>query len=200
MPKKGILCLIVCAVLISLGTWAEEPDKKLSEDISYATYGESGGRVKVVVSSVVAKIEKPKHFLPLAIAVGAKGTGPEIAFSYEAFQLIDGQGNYSASSTPQDIQGDLGFWMETQRIREGRPIVTANYFSGYTQVASNMYPKTGGWGGTSLGQNTWFQDVVFFPIPESLEGVMTLVVMGKGMDDPVEVRFELPLKHKKNEK
>ena len=197
MTTKGILCLIVSAVLISLGAWAEEPDKKLSEDLSYATYGESGGRVKVVVSSVAAKIEKPKEFLPLQIAVGVKGSGDEVAFSYESFQLIDGQGNYAATSTPQDIQGDLKFWMETQRMREARPIVTANYFSGYTQVASNFYPKTGGWGGTNLAHNTAFQDVVFFPLPESLDGVMTLVVAAKGMDEPVRVRFEVPHKHKK---
>ena len=39
-----------------------------------------------------------------------------------------------------------------------------------------------------MAQNMAFQDLVFFPLPESLDGVMTLVVMGKGMDDPVEVR------------
>jgi hypothetical protein len=90
--------------------------------------------------------------------------------------------------------------METQRLREMRPIVTADYFSGYTQVTSNFYPKTGGNGGTTLGQNTAYQDVVFFPVPDSLDGVMTLVVMGKGMDDPVEVRFEVPHKHKDKDK
>jgi hypothetical protein len=200
MPRNGILCLITCALLIAMGAWAEEPDKKLSEDISYATYGESSDRIKVVVSSVAAKIEKPEKFLPLQIAIGARGTGPEVSFNYESFQLIDGQGNYAASSTPQDLQGDLKFWMETQRMREVRPIQTANYFSSYTQVASNMYPKTGGWGGTTVGQNTSFQDVVFFPLPASLDGVMTLVVSGKGMDEPVEVRFEVPHEHKKQKK
>jgi hypothetical protein len=43
-----------------------------------------------------------------------------------------------------------------------------------------------------------FQDVVFFPLPDTLDGVMTLVVMGQGMDDPVEVRFEVPHKHDKH--
>ena len=198
MPRKGVLCLILVAVLVSLGAWAGDEDKKTSEDISYATYGESGDRVQVVVSSVAAKIEKPKEFLPLQIAIGTRGAGPEVSLNYESFQLIDGQGNYAASSTPQDIQGDLKFWMETQRMREARPIQTANYFSNHTQVASNMYPKTGGWGGTNLGNNTAFQDVVFFPLPESLDGVMTLVVSAKGMDKPVEVRFEVPHKHKKD--
>ena len=67
-------------------------------------------------------------------------------------------------------------------------------------VASQMYPKTGSYGGTTLAQNMAFQDVVFFPLPDSLDGVMTLVVMGNGMEDPVEVNFELPIKHKKDKK
>jgi len=37
MPKKRILCLFVCALLFSFAAWAEEQDKKLSEDLSYAT-------------------------------------------------------------------------------------------------------------------------------------------------------------------
>jgi hypothetical protein len=196
MPKKGIVCLVVCAVFFSLTAWAQEQDKKVSEDISYATYGESADRVKVVVSSVVAKIEKPEHYLPLQIAIGLRGAGPEISFNYESFQLIDGQGNYAATSTPQDLQNDMKLWMQTQNVRERRPIQTANYFSGFKMVASQMYPKVGVGSGTNLDQNMAFQDVIFFPLPESLDGVLTLVVMGKGMDDPVEVRFELPVKHK----
>jgi hypothetical protein len=81
-------------------------------------------------------------------------------------------------------------------VRERRPIQTANYFSGFKMVASQMYPKVGVGSGTNLDQNMAFQDVIFFPLPESLDGVLTLVVMGKGMDDPVEVRFDLPVKHK----
>lgn len=197
IPKKRTLCLCVCAALISLVAWAEEPEKKLSEDIAYATYGESADRVKVVVSSVVAKIEKPEQYLPLQIAVGLRGAGPEISFSYQSFQLIDGHGNYAATATPQDLQNDLKFWMETQNVRKRRPIQTGGYFQGYNMVVSQMYPKVGLGSGTNLAQNMAFQDVIFFPLPKQLDGVMTLVVMGKGMDDPVNVRFELPIKHKK---
>jgi hypothetical protein len=199
MGRSTTLCVVVAVTLLGIGAVAAEDERKPSEDLSYATYGESGGRVKAVVSSVAAKIEKPEEFLPLQIAIGVKGEGPQVSFTYQTFQLIDGEGNYAASSTPEDIQGDLKFWMETQRMREMRPIQTANYFSSYTQVASNLYPKTGGWGGTRLNQNSAFQDVVFFPLPKSLDGVMTLVVMGEGMDDPVKVNFEIPHKHKNHE-
>ena len=197
MAGKCVSCVIAATLLVSLGAWAEE-EKTLSEDISYATFGESSDRVKVVVSAVPAKIEEPKLFLPLEVAVGARGAGPEISFTFESFQLIDGQGNYAAASTPQELQKNLEIWMETQRVRGMRPITTGNYFSGFKQVASNFYPKTGGYGETNLAQNMAFQDVVFFPLPDSLEGVMTLVVMGKGMDNPVEVHFEVPEKHKKD--
>jgi hypothetical protein len=198
MTKKIILSLVVSALVASVGFVAAEENKQTSEDVSYATYGESGDRVKVVVSSLAAKIEKPKEFLPLQVAIGLRGAGPEISFNYQSFQLIDGQGNYAATSTPEDLQANHEFWMETQRMREMRPIVTGDYFSGYKTVASMLYPKTGSYGGTNLDQNMAFQDVIFFPLPESLDGVMTLVVMGTGMEDPVEVRFEVPHKHKKH--
>jgi hypothetical protein len=103
MKRMGIVSFIAIAVLFATGAWAEE-EKKTSEDLSYATYGESGDRVKVVVSSLAAKIEKPKQYLPLQIAIGLRGDGPEISFTYQSFQLIDGQGNYAARTTTPDTR------------------------------------------------------------------------------------------------
>jgi hypothetical protein len=203
MSRKSFLGLLILALLFSLGVWASDQaggGKQLSEDLSYATYGNSAARVKVVVSSLVAKIEKPKQFLPLQIAIGLRGAGKEISFNYESFQLIDAEGNYAATATPEDLQKNQNVWLETERMRQLRPIQTADYYYGYKPVGSNMYPKAGQPQYIKLDQNMFLKDVIYFPLPDSLDGVMTLVVMGQGMDDPVEVNFAVPESKKEKEK
>src|SRR5262249_59399178 len=60
-------------------------------------------------------------------------------------------------------------------------------------VESHFFPAPGRDTRTSfveLTPFTWFADVLYFPVPAAgLDGVMTLRLFGKGMPEPIEVRF-----------
>jgi hypothetical protein len=52
-----------------------------------------------------------------------------------------------------------------------------------------------------LDRDTYLTDMLFFPNPsEGLGDVLTLQLLTPGMDEAVELRFEVPLKHKKTNK
>ena len=66
---------------------------------------------------------------------------------------------------------------------------------------SNFYPLDGGkfYVEEHLGHDAYLRDVIFFPTPEpGLAGVMTLQFLTPGMDEPVEVRFEAPIKQNRH--
>ena len=68
----------------------------------------------------------------------------------------------------------------------------------YTYVQSNFYPSSSGRGllidQVSLPPQSYMEDVIYFPIPESgLNGVpLRLLFKVKGLEEPIEVVFEVP--------
>jgi len=65
-------------------------------------------------------------------------------------------------------------------------------------VQSNFYPSSSGRGllidQVSLPPQSYMEDVIYFPIPESgLNGVpLRLLFKVKGLEEPIEVVFEVP--------
>jgi hypothetical protein len=190
------LGLAMLAVTLCVG--ADIDKSELSEDISYATYGDRGERVKMVVGALPAQLKSSDEFTSFQVAVGTATGGPELVFNYNHFALLDASGKQINPAKPGDVASDKTYWGGVENLRRRRPLTTGAYFGGYRPVGSNFYNKDGTiWGGTHLGNGMYLTDVVFFPKPDDLSGVLTLACFAEGMDKPVEVKFMIPKLNKK---
>ncbi len=199
MTLKKLL-VVACALGAGLVMAAET---QTSFELSYATYRQKVDRVEVVVGSQIAAIAAHEKYIPLQIAVGVSGRGPELQIAAERFVLIDSQGNILNAVPEADIAKDPAILNYAKEFTEQNPLQTGDDFSMSNRVASNFYPLEGGdfYTITNLDRETYLEDLVFFPRPEAgLEGVLTLQLLVPGMDKPVELRFEVPEKKKKQVK
>ena len=188
--------LMLVAVTLCVG--ADIDKSELSEDISYATYGDRGERVKMVVGALPAQLRNSGEFTAFQIAVGTATGGPELVFNYNHFALLDASGKQIDPAKPGVVASDKKYWGSVENLGVSRPMTTGPYFGGYLPVGSNFYNKDGTiWGGTHLDNGMFFEDVVFFPKPDDLSGVLTLACFTEGMDKPVEVKFMIPKLNKK---
>ena len=191
MRKARVLVLTLFVATLCVG--AEIDKSELSEDISYATFGDRGKRVKIVVGSLPAQLKNSDDFIAFQLAVGTATGGPELVFNYNHFALLDASGKQFDPAKPMDVAADSGYWRSVESLRTRRPLETGAYFGGYLFVVSNFYNKDGVmWGGTHLDNGNFFRDVIFFPKPDDPSGVLTLAVFTQGMDEPVEVKFDIP--------
>jgi hypothetical protein len=143
-------------------------------------------------------LKNSEKFIGLQIAVGTATGGPELVFNYNNFAMLDASGKQFDPAKPIDAAEDSTYWRSVESLRKRRPLETGAYFGGYIFVGSNFYNKDGTiWGGTHLDNGNFFRDVIFFPKPDDLSGVMTLAAFTEGMDEPVEVKFDIPKFNKK---
>jgi len=192
----GIALICAAAAAVPLVTAQDEAGP--SETISYAAYAAGEGRVRVAVGSAIANVIKNDDFLPLEFAIGVTGDGPELRFTYDAFTLMDSAGHAYRVADPKKLAEQRKFLGSAQNYLRSRPMPIATLARGNMPVISRFYNKDGTlWGGTFLSNANYTQDILFFPRPMELEGVLTFVVKTEGMDNAVSVRFEVPGKKKK---
>jgi len=80
-----LICVLTLFNSLFFGTLcigAQIDKSELSEDVAYATWGDRGERVKVVVSSLPAQLKNSGKFTALQIAVGTATAGPELVFNH----------------------------------------------------------------------------------------------------------------------
>lgn len=196
--------VVVCMAASAVTSWAQEDKKKDGADqpksatsfnLAYATYSEKVGRVEVIVSSYGASFEESSKFFMLQVAVGVIGKfGAELDFSDKSFTLLDSQGNLYAMAPAEELSQQEKLLDYAEEMQRNEPIQTDRNFTNLAAVESNFYAEDGmRWTDVHVGYDSYFSDVLFFPKPAAgFVGVFTLNVLTKGMEQPVEVRFEFP--------
>lgn len=207
MRIKAVV-MSVCLLLVSMALAADQEAQQSSETSKsqyFATYKQTTGRVQVVVGSLVAGVAEHEKYIPLQIAVGTGRTrGPEIEVTPARFQLIDSKGNIYNTISEHDVAKERRVHDFARAYNKQNPLQTSYEFSIRIQrVLSNFYPEEGGhfYVASHLGRDSYLTDLLFFPNPgDTLGDVLTLQFLTPGMDEAVELRFLVPLKHKKTEK
>jgi hypothetical protein len=195
--KKGLVLVCASALLVAPGL-AEDKKKKdkpdTSKEIYYATYSEKAGRITVVVSSYLMALESAEKFVPLRVAVGVWGKGPELAIGIDSFLLFDAKGDMYSTAATQEIGTLTSLIRQTEEMARQHPLQTGNAFTNYHRVRSNLYTAEGvGDRYVYVDRETYFEDIIWFPLPTNgLEGVLKLQMETEGMEGPVEVRFQVP--------
>jgi hypothetical protein len=190
------------ACSIGLGSVLAD-DTDTSKSLSYATYKEVVDRVEVVVGSELAGVADHRKYLPLQIAIGVFGDGPELEITPGRFLLIDAERNILNSVPAIEIAREADLLMLAKQYNETNRLATGQNFALNQRIGSNFYPSVGGafYVVTYLNRGTYLEDLLFFPRPEAgLEGVLTLRLLTPGMESSVDVRFEVPQVHKKRRK
>jgi hypothetical protein len=198
-----LVCLLATAMAFSADEKAQEPSDT-SKSLFFATYKETTDRVELVAGSLIAGVAEHEKYIPLQFAVGVNGKGPELEITPARFQLIDSRGNIYNAVSEQDVAKEAGVLQYARAFNEQNPLQTAFEFSTNIQrVMSDFYPMDGGkfYVVSHLGRDSYLTDLLFFPNPgEGLADTLTLQLLTPGMDAAVELRFAVPLKHKKTEK
>jgi hypothetical protein len=194
--EKGLVLVCALALLIAPGLAEDKKKDKpdTSKEIYCGTYSEKAGRVTVVVGSYLTALESAEEFVPLRVAVGVWGKGPELAIGIDSFLLFDGKGDMYSTATTHEIGSLTGLLRQTEEMARQHPLQTGNVFTNYHRVDSNLYTAEGvGDRYVHVDRETYFEDIIWFPLPANgLEGVLTLPMETEGMEGPVEVRFQVP--------
>jgi len=193
--KKGLIAVCALVLLFAPVSAEDKKDKSdTSKEVAYATYGDKAGRVRVVMSSYLMGLGPEEEFLPMQVAVGVQGKGPELAVGIDAFLLVDGKGDMYSTATTQEIGSKDSLIRQTELMVDQNRLNTGNEFTNYHRIKSNMYTAEGtGDRYAHVDRETYFTDVIWFPRPTNgLGGVLTLRMEVEGMEGPVEVRFQVP--------
>ena len=206
MRIKAVM-ISVCLLLASMVLAADQetqPTPETSKSLAFATYEETNGRVVIIVGSMIAGLAATEKYMPLQIAVGTSGKGPQLEVTPDRFQLIDSKGNIYNTVSVHDVSNEPGVQQYAKSYSEQNPLQTTLEFSmKIERVASNFYPQDGGefYVASYLGRDSYLEDLLFFPnLGDAMEGVLTLQFLTPGMDQAVELRFEIPLKNEKKDK
>ena len=197
--KRNRTILGVALVLAVLGTSAGDFGTT-SEKFSFATYREQQGRVTMIVDTFHASLHDADEYIPIPLAIGVRGRGPQLVITPESFTLIDGEGKAYPAAAFGELVENYGKLTFDRTVLRQRPLVVGQQFELSLRLDSRFYPANDE--GTriprvNLARGTWLSDVIYFPRPAGgLDGVLTLKFEGKGIGDPVLVRFEVPVKRR----
>jgi hypothetical protein len=196
MNKKLLIPLVVCATFVLASDSKDGADT--SEHLAFATFKERVGRVELVVGSLPAAIEEKEEFLPLQIAVGVFDKGPELTITLDSFTLFDAHNQVYDMAMANQV--DTGLQQFVAQINQNTPLQTGKDFQFSKLTQAGFYSPEGvTLDNVHLDRETFMVDTIYFVHPkDGIEGVLTLRLLTEGMDKPVDVRFTVPLKHKKN--
>ena len=186
----------ISIVVLLLATAA---NTETSKSLAFATYKEHVGRVKVIVGTFPAALNDGERYFPLQIAVGVRGKGPELTLTAESFTLVDEDGVVYPMATLEEIRAEAGMIQFNEQVFRQNPLNVGGQYVNSRFVISDFYPAVGVQIATiHLSRESYFADAIYFPRPNiGLAGVLTLRIQPSGQDEPIDVRFEVPLKGKR---
>ncbi len=191
--KKSFLSVVGLALLFA-GLPASAQGA-LSEEIALDTYRDRSEQLTVVLGSYPASRHELDGFIPIPVAIGVEDS-PTIILSPENFVLVDDQGVEYAAAGFGQIRNEYRKAAYDRSLLRLRPLITGPGFARKLRLPSNFYPaRADGMrlDDIELSRQTWIADVLYFPMPDAgLGGPLTLRLAGKGIERPVEVRFEVP--------
>jgi len=196
-------CLVLACVVTMpflLGADADEAEvPATSKEVAYHTYVETAGRVTVIVDSYPARLFQKEKYIPLQIAVGVTGKGPELTVSIDNFTLVDGEDVYAAAP-PSYLGKQPQIIRQMHDYASYSPMQVGKNFRISKRTPSRLYTPEGvGDAQVHIDRENYLIDSIYFLNPqEGLQGVLTLTFETDGMENPVEVRFKVPLKKDKH--
>jgi hypothetical protein len=187
-------CLCIAVALLSL---AARP--QTSKSFSFATYKERIDRVTILVGSFPAALNAEEAYIPIPVAVGIREKGPGMTISSESFNLIDSEGHAYPVASYEEILAQTELHQRNTTLLASQPLVTGQQFANSRRISSNFFPLTGlKYDHVNLERGNHFIDTLYFPRPQSgLGAVLILRFQDPALEEPIEVRFEVPLKGKR---
>ena len=170
-----------------------------SEHSSFATFREQGERLTVIVDAYPASLREAAAFIPVPIAVGLMGRGGPVRFHEESFTLVDASGREFPLASYSGLIANYPQRTFDATLLKQWPIVTGGQFESMTEATSRFFPAPGAETRTELVELspfTWFRDVLYFPRPADMHGVLTLKIRAPGLEHPAELRFQVPERRK----
>jgi hypothetical protein len=197
-----LIAAIAAALLATLPPATHGAGKtKTSKSLAFATYKEQIGRVTVIVGSFPAALNETEPYIPLQVAVGVRGRGETINLGVESFQLIDRDGNIFPIASFEEFRNNGHAQTFNPEIMAAYPLVTGEQFATSFELPSSFFSTTRAGvriDHVELHQSNHIIDVLYFPRPMAgLDDVLTLRVQARGIPEPINVRFEIPLKGKR---
>ena len=190
--------ILSIAVLAAIAGSISARSPETSRSLSFAVYKEARGPVTVLVGTFPAALDAEESYIPLQIAVGVRGKNASLTVTPESFTLLDADGKRYPMAGFEELWFEDRLLRFTPAVNAAAPLVTGQQFANSVRLASSFFPVPGSGSRIErvhLERSSYFKDLIFFPRPDlGLDGVMTLRVQADGMTEPIEVRFEIPLK------
>jgi hypothetical protein len=168
-----------------------------SDKLSPYNYKEEGTVARLVAGVEAARFIRKEHYVPLFVQVVNKSK-MTFEITRESFTLEDSLGNQYSMVPPRELAENYArVDLDKRLFRQNRQFTT-NGLELFTYVQSNFYPSSASRSilidHASLPPRTFMEDALYFPIPESgLNGVpLRLLFKVKGLDEPIQVVFEVP--------
>ena len=168
-----------------------------SDKLSPYNYKEEGTLARLVVGVEAARFIRKERYFPLFVQVLNKSK-MSFEITRESFTLEDSLGNQYSMVPPRELAENYArVDLDKRLFRQNRQFTT-NGLELFTYVQSNFYPSSASRSilidHVSLPPRTFMEDALYFPIPESgLNGVpLRLLFKVKGLDEPIQVVFEVP--------
>jgi hypothetical protein len=181
-----------------------------SDKLSPYNYKEEGTLARIVVGVEAARFIRNESYFPLYVQV-ANRSKMSFEITRESFTLEDPLGNQYSIVPPRELAENYPRLDLDRRLFHQNRQFTANGLDLLTYVQSSFYPTPSARSllvdTVSLPPRTYMEDAIYFPIPQSgLNGVpLRLLFKVKGLEEPLEVVFEVPrtlgiLEKEKNKK
>ncbi len=195
--RKGLLPFLlvaIAAVATAGAAGGRQNDATLSPTWSADTYRATNDRVELIVDAWPASLRTGQEFVPIPVAVGVRGRSAPIRFHEESFTLVDAAGDEYPMASYNAVAERYPMRTFDRTMMAGRPLAVGTRFYGLTRVPSRFFPAPGAGTRTTsveLSAFSWFEDVLYFPRPADVHGPLTLRLKAAGLEQPVEVRFEV---------
>lgn len=197
MRQLLAIVLLLCGASPAI---AQAHDQGTSEESAYFVYREKAEDVTFLVDAFSAYFAEGQPYVPLHVGV-ARFKGSTLELTLESFRLVDSEGNSVYPAPFADLSHDYERLQQDKQLMIERPMSVGDEFSILSPISATFYPVTQSprmaTERVELPNGTWWQDSIYFPMPPAgLGGVMSMDLRLKGLDAPITVRFEVPLKHK----
>ena len=169
-----------------------------SDKLSAFNYKEEGSVAILVAGVEGARFIRKEAYFPLFVQVANRSRGT-FEITREAFTLEDPLGRQYSIAPAREVTENYGRLDLDRRLFQQNRQFTANGVGLMTYVRSDFYPSSARRSllieQVSLPPHAYMEDVIYFPIPESgLNGVpLRLLFKVKGIEEPIQVVFEVPL-------
>lgn len=168
-----------------------------SDRLSPYNYKEEGSLVLMVVGVEAARFIRKETYFPLFVQLANK-SHETFEITRESFTLEDPLGRQYAMAPARELAKNYPRLDLDRRLWQQNRSFTATGVGFFTLVGSDFFPSAARRSllieQVSLPPRAYMEDVLYFPIPEAgLNGVpLRLLFKVKGLEDPIEVVFEVP--------